>query len=158
MNAPATPGYTMNERALERWRDGRLTLAPTVEGGVEAQLRYEGCTCGGVPLAMIYRVTLGPEAEGHVIQAMSCAPAPGTDGHERMCSYFHTDGRILEIADSEKPLLGRPLAAVLEWRPQMLSAACLCATPSRTHKWSSVLQTLHYALHRPPAEAEPPAV
>lgn len=147
MNLPATPGYTMNQSSLERWRDGCLTLTPRDDGGVNASIEFEGATCSGIPLTMVYRVTLGSESEGHPIRAMECQPLAGTDGHERMCSYMHTSGRILEIANSEKPLLGEQLAAVLSWRPKTYAAGCLCATPSRDHKWSSVLQTIHFALY-----------
>ncbi|MFI5356423.1 MAG: hypothetical protein ACHQ4G_03720 [Opitutales bacterium] len=146
----SSPGYTLNPKALERGRDGRLTLTPATDGGWEVAFRFEGSTCSNVPLTMIYRVTLGPAAEGYPIRAMGCRPAEGADGHERMCSFLNTEGRILEIVDSEQPLLGQPLDAVLTWRPITLSAGCLCAPPSRNHKWSTVLQTLHFALHAQP--------
>ncbi len=143
----STPLYTMNQRALERWRDGRLTLKPNEDGDTEASFRFEGSTCGNIPLTMVYQVTLGPPQDGYPIKAMGCRPLEGSDGHERMCSYIHTDGRILEITDNEKPLLGQPLDAVLTWRPKTLPAGCLCATPSRNHKWLAVLQTLHFTLN-----------
>lgn len=146
---PTAPGYTLNPRALQRWRDDRLTLAPAADGGWHATFRFDGSTCGNIPLTMVYSVRLGPAAEGHPIRELHCAPAPETDGHTRMCSYLETDGRILEIADAERPLLGQPLDAVLEWRPPTLPAGCLCAAVSRNHKWCAVLQTLHLALHPP---------
>ena len=149
MNPPTTPGYTLTPTALERWRDKGLTLEPAADGGIEATFRFEGSTCGGVPLAMIYRVSLSPEADGRRIRALDCAPAPDNDGHESMCSFYHTNGRILEFAAAEKPLLGEPLDAVLTWRPKIVSAACLCAPQSRTHKWTAVFQTIHFALHPP---------
>ncbi len=144
---PSVPGYTMTPSALERWRDGCLTLTPQADGGVDASLEFEGATCSGIPLTMVYRVSLGSVGEGRPIRTMECAPLPGTDGHERMCSYMHTSGRILQIANDEKPLLGQPLEAVMSWRPKTYSAGCLCAMPSRDHKWSSVLQTIHFALN-----------
>ena len=153
MNPPATPGYTLNQRSLERCRDRGLKLESAADGGIEATFRFEGSTCGGIPLAMLYRVSLAPESEGRRIRALSCAPETGDDGHERMCSYMHTSGRILEFAANEKPLLGEPLEAVLSWRPKIFAAGCLCAEPSRMHKWSAVLQTIHFALYPPPVEA-----
>lgn len=152
MNAPDTPGYTMNHRSLERWRDRGLKMEPAPDGGIEAVFRYEGSTCGGVPLAMIYRVSLSPEGEGRRIRALSCAPEPGDEGHERMCSYMHTGGRIMGYVTNEKPLLGEPLETVLSWRPKIFGAGCLCAEPSRMHKWSAVLQTIHFTLYPPPPE------
>ena len=143
------PLYTMNQRALERWRDGRLTLQSKANEDTEASFRFEGSTCGNVPMTMVYHVTLGPPSDGYLIKAMGCHPLAGTDGHERMCSYINTDGRILEIADNEKPLLGQPLDAVLTWRPKTLPAGCLCTPSSRDHKWLAVLQTLHFTLNPP---------
>jgi hypothetical protein len=145
------PGYTLQPRELERWRDGHLSMRSEEGGAIEATFRFEGATCSGIPLTMIYQVTLGPAGEGYPIQAMACHPASDTDGHERMCSYLHTSGRILQIANDEKPLLGQPLEAVMSWRPKTYAAGCLCATPSRDHKWAAVLQTLHFAL-QPPAK------
>jgi len=141
------PAYTMNPRALVRWRDQRLAMEPLPDGGVRATFRFDGSTCGNVPLTMIYAVEVGPEAEAHPIRSMHCAPAPGDTGHTRMCSFLESAGRILEVADAEKPLLGQPLAAVLTWQPLLSPAGCLCAAASRNHKWSAVLQTLHLALH-----------
>jgi hypothetical protein len=148
------PGYTLTPTALERWRDKGLTLELAADGGIKASFRFEGSTCGGVPLTMIYCVSLSPEADGRRIRALDCAPAPGTDGHESMCSFYHTNGRILEFASAEKPLLGEPLDAVLTWRPKIVSAGCLCAPQSRTHKWTAVFQTIHFALNPPAPVAE----
>lgn len=153
MNPPESTGYTMNQRSLERWRDRGLKLEPAVDGGIEATFRYEGATCGGVPLAMIYRVSLAPESDARRIRALSCTPEPGNDGHERMCSFMHTNGKVLEFANNEKPLLGEPLEAIMSWRPKVISAACLCAPQSRNHKWATVLQTIHFTLNPPPVEA-----
>jgi hypothetical protein len=145
--APAT--HLMNPRALARWRNERLTLETQPDGGVRAAFRFDGSTCGNIPLTMIYTVEVGPASAGYVIRAMGCAPAPGDVGHIKMCSYVESAGRILVTADAEKPLLGQPLGAVLGWKPLLSPAGCLCAAASRNHKWSAVLQTLHLAL--PPA-------
>jgi len=146
----ATQAYTMNPRALQRWREQRLAMEPQPDGGVRATFRFDGSTCGNIPLAMIYEVEVGPEADGRPIRALCVAPLAGDSGHTRMCSYLETGGRILEVADAEKPLLGQPLAAVLDWKPQLSPAGCLCAAASRNHKWSAVLQTLHLALYAVP--------
>ena len=52
----------------------------------------------------------------------------------------------MSAIDSEKPLLGRPLNAVLEWRREPNGAGCYCEPQSRNHKWGLVLETIHYAL------------
>jgi hypothetical protein len=141
--------YTFNPRALQRWRAERLSLVARADGGAEAAFRYDGSTCGNCAFTLIYRVTLGPAGEGHPLRELGCTPAPGSDGQERMCSYLATQGRILETADAEKPLLGRPLAAVLDWRPATSPAGCLCTAALRDHKWLAVLETLHFALLDP---------
>jgi hypothetical protein len=84
-----------------------------------------------------------------MIRAMGCAPAAESDGQERMCSYIATKGCILETIDGDKPLLGQPLAAVLEWKPTALPAGCHCTAAYRDHKWLAVLEALHYALLGP---------
>ena len=48
--------------------------------------------------------------------------------------------------DSEKPLNGERLNAVLEWRRGASAAGCYCDAASREHKWGLVLETIHYAL------------
>ena len=148
MTTDAAP-YTLNLRALQRWREQRLRVESRADGGARGVFRFDGSTCGNIPWAMDYVVEVGAAAHGHVIEAMSCTVVPGDTGHMKMCSYIETGGRILEIADSEKPLLGQPLAAVFTWKPALSPAGCLCAAASRNHKWSAVLQTLHLALHDP---------
>lgn len=145
MNEPAAT-YKFNLRALQRWRSERLTLSPRPAGGIDAVFRYDGSTCGNCAFTFSYRVTLGPADEAHPIRAMSCGPAPGSGGQERMCSYLATQGCILETADAEKPLLGQTLSAVLEWKPATVPAGCLCTAAHREHKWLAVLETLHFTL------------
>lgn len=66
-----------------------------------------------------------------------------------MCSWLESPARILNAMDREKPLLGEPLSAILEWRPEnILPAGCLCNASSRIHKWLLVLQTIHYSLQQ----------
>ncbi len=48
--------------------------------------------------------------------------------------------------ESEKPLLGKPLNAILDWKYSSNPAGCFCAPASREHKWGIVLQVIHYAL------------
>lgn len=146
----STPAYATNPRALERWRREHLTLTPQADGGVAAEFRFEGSTCGNIPLTLLYRVQLGRAEEGFPLQTMNCVAAAGSDGHERMCSWLESNGRIMEKADAEKPLLGQRLDAVLAWRPVVLPAGCLCSAASRNHKWRAVLETVHYALHQTP--------
>lgn len=141
--------YVFNPRALARWRNERLTLTPRTDGGLDAVFRYDGSTCGNVAFTLLYTVSLGAATEGRPVTAMGCAPAPGSDGQTRMCSYLSTDGEVMMTADSEKPLLGRPLAEVLAWRPHAVPAGCLCTAAHRDHKWLAVLETLHFALHAP---------
>jgi len=143
-------------RTLRVWRDHRLSLAEENDGGIVGRFRFEGSTCGNVPLTLIYTARLAPAEAGHRIVALSAAPEPGDTGHTRMCSYFEGSGRILETLRTEQPLLGEPLAAALAWRPALSPAGCVCAASSRAHKWLAVLQTLHFALAE--RAAAPPAL
>jgi hypothetical protein len=142
----STSGYTIRENVLKRWRDQLMTLTQHDDGGVEASFTFEGSSCGNFPFSLVYQVVLGEEASGYPIKEMECHAAPGSVGHERQCSYLNTQGKIMETANSEKPLLGKSLEKILEWRPETSPAGCLCSTASRNHKWLAVLQTLHFAL------------
>lgn len=66
-----------------------------------------------------------------------------------MCCWQEDAAAARALLDADAPLLGEPLAAVLAWRPERSPAGCLCTAPSRRHKWQAVLETVHFALHRP---------
>ncbi|MGH8020969.1 MAG: hypothetical protein ACREIA_22335 [Opitutaceae bacterium] len=141
------PTYAFPIRALRRWRDERLTLIDESDGTIHALFRFEGSTCGNVPFNLDYSAHLASAANQHRLLALGCVPAAGDDGHRRMCSYLENAGQLLATLQTERPLLGQPLDAVLEWRPATSPAGCVCAAPARAHKWLAVLHTLHFALN-----------
>jgi hypothetical protein len=144
MNAAAA--YTFPLRALRRWRDERLTLTDQPDGGIHGEFRFEGSTCGNVPFNLIYTVRLASAAAPHRILELACSPAPGDDGHRRMCSYLDHADRLLATLQTDSPLLDQPLAAALAWQPVTSPSGCVCDARARAHKWLAVLQTLHLAL------------
>jgi hypothetical protein len=140
--------YKINAKALDKWSKERLVLNILDDRSIEAQFRYEGTTCAntGRPLEFIYRVKLGASESQYKIQEAFCLPAPGDTGHTSMCQYIK-DGRQLMFAiEREKPLLGKPLNAVLDWNYMSNPAGCYCNPASRQHKWGIVLQVIHYAM------------
>jgi hypothetical protein len=140
--------YTINRRALHRWKDERLTLDPHTDGSIDATFRYEGTTCSnmGRQLEFVYHVTLGPRDEGYPIRAQRCGPAQGDEGHTFMCRYMSNREHLMVAIDRERPLHGRPLNDVLAWTRPACSTGCYCEPDSRQHKWGLVLETIHYAL------------
>jgi len=140
--------YTVNRRALKRWAEERLTLQVNKDGSLDALFRYEGTTCTnmGRPLTFHYNVKLGPRADGYTIREQRCAPAAGDTGHKAMCQYVENPAGMMTAIDSEKPLGGERLNAVLQWRREPCAAGCYCVASSRDHKWGLVLETIHYAL------------
>ena len=118
------------------------------DGSIDIVFRYEGTTCTnmGRPLTFDYRVKLGPRAEGYPIMEQRCVPAAGDTGHTAMCQYLENPVRLMTALDSEKPLGGERLNAVLQWRRKSCAAGCYCDVSSRDHKWGLVLETIHYAL------------
>ena len=140
--------YSVNAKALERWRTERLSLAPRGDGGIDAVFRYDGTTCTnmGRPLAFQYQVTLGPRDEGFPIRHQHCAPVDGDTGHRYMCRYLSHREHLLAAIDREQPLCGQPLNDVLTWTRPAHAAGCYCEPDSREHKWGLVLETIHYAL------------
>jgi hypothetical protein len=154
------PGpYRVSTRALERWSRERLSLVPRADGGIDAVFRYDGTTCTnmGRELTFLYTVTLGREADGYPIRAQQCGPAPGDVGHVTMCQYLRDPGGLLAAIARERPRAGRPLDDVLSWQAAPSAAGCYCDPASRDHKWSLVLQTIHYALARRETAARPGA-
>lgn len=140
--------YSVNARALEKWSRERLQLKRGADDTVEARFRYEGTTCSnlGRPLAFEYSVTLGPRDEHYTILRADCQPAADDTGHTHMCAYLSNRTALLSAIASEKPLLGKPLAEVLNWTRAASPAGCYCDAESRMHKWGLVFEVIHYAL------------
>jgi hypothetical protein len=148
---PPKPQYTVNLKALERWRHERLALDHRTDGGVDALFRFEGTTCTnmGRPLKFEYRVSLGPRSEGYPIRGQFCGPAADDDGYTYMCKYISAPDVLIRALTDEQPLHGRPLDEVLAWERPPFPAGCYCDAASRQHKWGLVLETIHYALRHP---------
>jgi hypothetical protein len=140
--------YTVNRKALQRWADERLAMQSAPDGSIDATFRYDGTTCTnmGRPLSFIYKIKLGPRTDEYPILDERCGPAEDDTGHELMCKFVEDPDRLMTAIDGEKPLLGRPLNSVLEWRREPSGAGCYCEAQSRNHKWGLVLETIHYAL------------
>ena len=118
------------------------------DGTIDAEFRYDGTTCTnmGRPLAFLYSVKLGTRDEGYPIREQSCAPAADDMGHKQMCQYIKDPQGLMIAVESEKPLQGERLDAVLSWHRMPNAAGCYCEASSRQHKWGLVLETIHYAL------------
>jgi hypothetical protein len=142
--------YTINQRALEKWSKERLRLKFLNDGGVEAKFHYEGTTCSnmGRQLEFDYCVRLAPAAEDFTILEMDCAPAPGDTGHKFQCEYLIEPERFMREITGEKPLLGRSLNEVLNWKREYNPSGCYCDVTRREHKWGLVLEVIHFALVR----------
>ena len=140
--------YSVNTRALKRWAEERLALETRDDGTIDAQFRYDGTTCTnmGRSLTFQYHVKLGPRADGYPIQEQRCTPAAGDTGHTHMCQYLENRERLMSAVQSEHPLGGQPLNAVLSWQRPSCAPGCYCDAASREHKWGLVLETIHYAL------------
>src|SRR5579871_797358 len=139
--------YTIKMKALRRWAQERLSLQRREDGTIEAIFRYEGTTCTnmGRPMTYHYFVALDPR-DNYRIREQSCAPAPGDTGHTYMCRFLENPQQLSEAIANEKPLLGQPLSAALEWQRTECAPGCYCEPESRRHKWGIVLETIHYAL------------
>jgi hypothetical protein len=146
--------YIVNKKALQRWSRERLALHPRPDGSLDAVFRYDGTTCTnmGRPMTFHYTVNLGPRAEGYPIREQHCAPAAGDTGHEFMCKYIEDSAALMASIDTERPLRGKRLNAVLAWRRGLSAAGCFCEPASREHKWGLVLETIHYALAQKEAQ------
>jgi hypothetical protein len=140
--------YSVNRKALKRWAEERLSIEERQDGSLEAVFRYDGTTCTnmGRPLAFHYSVKLGPRTDGYPIREQRCVPAAEDAGHAHMCQYIENPGRLMAAIESERPLSGERLDAVLAWRRAPSGAGCFCEAVSREHKWGLVLETIHYAL------------
>ncbi len=140
--------YTISRKALGKWVDQRVTLAPQSDGKIQARFRFDGSTCSnmGQPLAFDYEVTLAPAAEHHRILDTRCAPAPGDTGHTHQCAYLSNPQRTLASIAEPPALLGHPLDDILTWQRETRQSGCYCDASSRAHKWGLALETIHYAL------------
>lgn len=149
--------YATGVRALRKWSTERVRLRERSGGGVEACFRFDGTTCSnmGQPLAFDYRVELAQAEEGFTIIAAGCEPAEDDEGHRKMCAYLSDAEGLMAAIAAERPLVGQPLDAVLDWRPAAAPSGCYCSAGSRDHKWKLALEAIHYALSRS-AESAPP--
>jgi hypothetical protein len=137
------PTYATSTKALAKWSRERLVVNPGENDTIQARFRFDGTTCSnmGRPLAFVYDAKLGPAGAGYPILEQHCAPADS--GHTLMCSY--SEGLMKSIA-AEKPLSGRALDEIFDWKRPACSTGCYCDTAARDHKWGMVLETIHYAL------------
>ncbi len=140
--------YSVNARALQKWSQERLRLERSADGAVQARFHYEGTTCAnlGRPLEFYYHVKLASSAEQYRIIEAACAPVPGDTGHQSMCEYLNHAQSLMDNITAEKPLLGRPLNDVLNWKREFSPSGCYCDLARREHKWGLVLEVIHYAL------------
>lgn len=145
---PAANAYTINPRALRKWAEERTRFELREDGSTLAQFRFDGTTCSnmGRPLAFEYRVRLSPPARGSIILEAECRPVAGDTGHQAMCAYQADAAALMRAIAGEKPLVGRPLDAVLQWPRESAPAGCLCEARSRAHKWGLALEVIHFAL------------
>ncbi len=143
-----TASYSVGLKALQRWRQERLSMTVREDGRIAALFRYDGTTCTnmGRPLQFHYHVILGPRENGYPILEQSCAPAPGDEGHTSMCRYISDREQLMATIAVEHPLHGQPLDDVIRWVRTSSPAGCYCEVESRQHKWGLVLETIHYAL------------
>jgi hypothetical protein len=150
--------YSINEKALRRWSQERLSVATHDDGSIHATFRYDGTTCTnmGRPMTFHYRIALGPASDRYRIREQHCGPAPGDEGHTCMCQYRTNADQLMASIAQETPLLGRPLDAILTWSRSHASTGCYCEPDSRQHKWGLVLETLHYTLANGLASAADP--
>ncbi len=140
--------YLTNSRALRKWSEERLQLTILEDRTVEASFRYGGTTCSnmGHALEFDYHVKLSSPAENYRVVAAQCVPAPGDVGHTLMCQYLENARQLMSAIEKEKPLLGRPLNDVLNWKREYNPSGCYCNPESRDYKWGLVFEVLHYAL------------
>ncbi len=148
--SPVNPAvkYLINSRALRKWSEERLQLTILEDRSIEARFRYEGTTCSnmGHALEFDYHIKLSPSNENYKIMAVQCVPAPGDVGHTFMCQYLENARQLMSEIEKEKPLLGKPLNDVLNWKREYNPSGCYCSPESRDYKWGLVFEVLHYAL------------
>lgn len=140
--------YSVSLKALQRWHRERLKFKILDDSSVEAKFKYEGSTCSnmGRALNFDYHIKLSSPTNGYRITSLSCNASSNDDGHTYMCEYIREPELLMDQIESEKPLLGKPLNDVLEWKRQFSPEGCYCNSESRQHKWGLVLEVLHFAL------------
>jgi len=147
--ARPTASYAFPEKALAKWRDGRLKVVAQPNNELLATFRLDGSTCTnmGTPLAFKYEIRLKQEdGVGHRIISSTCGPAEDHIGYQSMCAYLDKPERYMTQLTAHQPLVGQPLSKALTWQSPTSPAGCLCTRASQDHKWRIVLQTLHFAL------------
>ena len=149
---PVSPaGYSFSAKVLRRWSRHRLSMTTLPDGTIKGVFRIDGSTCAnmGLPLALDYEVKLTRGEEGdYIIAGCRCSPAGGDRGHRSTCLHLSDPEGFHRGAAEKPPLIGQALGKALSWKPELSPAGCLCTRASRDHKWSVVLQTLHFALNQ----------
>ncbi|EDY84948.1 hypothetical protein VDG1235_4582 [Verrucomicrobiia bacterium DG1235] len=140
--------YSISPRALRKWAESRLELQPAANGGYEAVFTYDGTTCSnmGHPLRYLYRVSLSGRNTRYTILDASCGPMVGDEGHKKQCEYLKNGDRLERSISGERPLVGEPLDAVLDWKHPSSPSGCFCDESSRNHKWTIAYEVLHFSL------------
>jgi len=140
--------YQVSLKALQKWSKERLHLKFLDDFSVEAMFKYEGSTCSnmGRSLKFDYKVKLSSSGDRYKINSMSCSPSANDDGYLQMCEYIRDSDSLLNKIENEKPLLGKPLDDVLNWKYQFSPEGCHCNAESREHKWGLVFEAIHYSL------------
>ncbi len=140
--------YATNAKALRKWARERLELSDLDDGGLVARFLYEGTTCSnmGHPIRYVYRIRIASEDTGFRVLEAECEPAPGDEGHKKMCEYLKLKTRFSDMIAGERPLLGEPLDAVRDWDLPGNHSGCYCDAGGRNHKWRIVYEVVHYAL------------
>jgi hypothetical protein len=140
--------YSVNLKALEKWSKERLKLKVLEDNSAEAVFHYEGSTCSnmGHPLEFDYFIKTRPASEGYKLSSLNCKPSIDNDGYTYMCEYIRDSETLMSNIENEKPLLGKQLNEILNWKFQFSPEGCFCKSYSREHKWGLVLEVLHFAL------------
>jgi hypothetical protein len=100
----------------------------------------------GRQLEFDYFVKISSAENEYKILEMNCAPAPGDTGHKVQCEYLANSESFMREIAAEKPLLGRPLSDVLNWKREYNPSGCYCDASRREHKWGLVFEVIHFAL------------
>jgi len=143
--------YAVPRKALQKWVRERVTIAEQDDGSSFAMFRYSGSTCSnmGHPLTADLKVIISPIDEHGLrwITSTSCQPAENDLGVTKMCACLQSPGPFLNELDTYRPLEGMDLESAIRWEPKLNMAGCLCAAPSRNHKWRNAIQAIHFALN-----------
>lgn len=140
--------YAFPQSTLEKWGHERLVVEKKADGGLLARFRFDGTTCSslGLPLAFDYAVALGAKTDkGRRILESSCRPTENNLSYRSMCGYLADPDRMIAVL-AENPLVGQQLDEAIGEPGETSSSGCLCLETNRKHKWSVVLETIHYWL------------